>query len=213
MFDTRLQPLLMRVLDLPARGLVALGISANAITLVGLGFGGLAFAAISFGWMQTGLGFILANRLCDGLDGAVARRVGATDFGSYLDIVCDFLFYAGIPLAFALADSSNAVPAAFIIFTFMGTSSSFLAFAILAAKRGSTLNQAMKASPHKGFYYAGGVAEGGETLVFLLLICLLPNWFAILAIGFGILCMITTYGRVRMAATVFDQHPSNRGDM
>ena len=39
---------------------------------------------------------ILLNRVMDGLDGAVARHAGATDFGGYLDIVCDFLFYSGV---------------------------------------------------------------------------------------------------------------------
>lgn len=208
MFDSRLQPLLRRILDLPARGLVKLGISANAITLVGLSLGGLAFIAISFGWMMTGLGFIIANRLCDGLDGAVARRVGPTPFGSYLDIVCDFVFYAAIPLGFAVADSSNALAAAFVIFSFMGTSSSFLAFAILAAKHGITDDKVKSvtatATKGKGFYYAGGAAEGAETIVFLLLICLLPDWFAIIAIGFGILCLVTTFGRLRIAAALFD---------
>jgi phosphatidylglycerophosphate synthase len=40
----------------------------------------------------------------------VARRTGLSDFGGYLDIVCDFVFYAAVPLGFALADpSGNAV--------------------------------------------------------------------------------------------------------
>ena len=210
----------MRVMDVPAGMLVGLGATANAITALGGIFGGVAFVCISIGWMEGGLGFILANRLCDGLDGAVARRVGTTDFGGFLDIVVDFIFYAAMPLAFALYDPSNAVPAAFVIFTFMGTGASFLAFAIIAGKRGiktDALSPAMNFGGMRGgirgkaFYYASGLAEGGETFLFLCLICLFPSWFAIIAIGFGVLCLVTTAGRIRMAARVFSQ-PIREGD-
>ena len=212
----------MRVLDVPAGMLVGLGATANAITALGGIFGGVAFVCISIGWMEGGLGFILANRLCDGLDGAVARRVGTTDFGGFLDIVVDFIFYAAMPLAFAIYDSSNAVAAAFVIFTFMGTGASFLAFAIIAGKRGikaDVLSHALGFGATRGvgirgkaFYYASGLAEGGETFLFLCLICLLPNWFAILAIGFGVLCLATTAGRIRMAARVFSQPRERQGE-
>ena len=76
----------MRVMDVPAGMLVGLGATANAITAFGGIFGGVAFVCISIGWIEGGLGFILANRLCDGLDGAVARRVGTTDFGGFLGL-------------------------------------------------------------------------------------------------------------------------------
>ena len=79
---------------------------------------------------------IIANRVCDGLDGAVARSAGGTDLGAYLDITLDFLFYSAVPFAFAVADPANAMAAAFLIFSFVGTGSSFLAFAIIAQKRG-----------------------------------------------------------------------------
>lgn len=214
----------MRVLDVPAGMLVGLGATANAITALGGIFGGAAFVCISFGWMEGGLGFILANRLCDGLDGAVARRVGATDFGGFLDIVVDFIFYAAMPLAFAIYDSSNAVAAAFVIFSFMGTGASFLGFAIIAGKRGMNIDALSQSHVlgfgatrgggirGKAFYYASGLAEGGETFLFLCLICLLPNWFAIIAIAFGVLCLVTTAGRIRMAARVFSQPRQRQGD-
>jgi hypothetical protein len=70
------------------------------------------------------------------------RRGGAadpqpTDRGAFLDITLDFLFYASIPLAFALADpAANALPAAVLLAAFIGTGSSFLAFAVLAERRG-----------------------------------------------------------------------------
>jgi len=48
------------------------------------------------------------NRLCDGLDGVVARITDKqTDFGGYLDIVCDFIVYAAIPIGLAASEPNN----------------------------------------------------------------------------------------------------------
>ena len=161
----------------------------------------MAFVAVALGYYHLGLCFILANRLADGLDGAVARESGATDLGGYLDIVIDFLFYASIPLGFAVAEPDHALAAAFLIFTFIGTASSFLAFAVVAAKRG--LESEMRG--RKSFYFLGGLTEGVETLGFLVIICLAPTWFAWLAVIFGLMCLITTATRIFMAYDAFSE--------
>jgi len=145
------------------------------------------------------LAAILLNRLADGVDGAVARRTHLTDLGGYLDIVCDFVFYAAAPLGFALARPENAVPAAFLIFSFAGTGSSFLAFAILAAKRGL----ATAARGRKSFYHLGGLTEGSETIALFVMVCLAPGAFPLLAWGFGALCWIITASRILGAAATF----------
>jgi hypothetical protein len=62
----------------------------------------------------------------------------------------------------------------------------------MAAKRGIANDQLGR----KSLYYLGGLAEGTETILFLVLACLLPNWFTALALGFGAICWITTFGRV-----------------
>ena len=140
-----------------------------------------------------GLALLLLNRLCDGLDGAVARRRGVTDLGGFLDIVLDFLIYAAVPFAFALADpAANALPGAFLIFSFMGTGSSFLAYAIMAAKRGI----ATELRGRKSLYYLGGLTEGTETIVAFVLACLWPAWFPLIAWTFGALCWLTTATRI-----------------
>jgi len=110
-----------------------------------------------------------------------------------LDVSLDFLFYASIPLAFALAEPAhNALPAAVLIYSFIGTASTFLAFAVLAAKRGL----ASTAFPGKGFYYLGGLTESAETMAVFVLMCLMPAWFAALAYGFAALCALTTVTRI-----------------
>ena len=54
----------------------------------------------------------------------MARLTAPTDRGAFLDITLDFLFYASIPLAFAVADpAANALPAAVLLAAFIGTGS------------------------------------------------------------------------------------------
>ena len=39
---------------------------------------------------------IILNRVCDALDGAIARNSQVTDFGVFLDATLDYIFYAGV---------------------------------------------------------------------------------------------------------------------
>ncbi|MFZ9633738.1 MAG: CDP-alcohol phosphatidyltransferase family protein, partial [Alphaproteobacteria bacterium] len=146
----------------------------------------------AYGW---GLGLLLASRLADGLDGAVARRTHTTDRGAFLDITLDFLFYASVPLGFAIADpAANALAAAVLLASFVGTGSSFLAFAILAERRGIEAGRA----PAKGFFHLGGLTEAGETLACFAAMCLWPGLFAWLALGFAALCALTAATRIAL---------------
>jgi phosphatidylglycerophosphate synthase len=192
-FDGRAIRLLRPVLDSAARRLAARGIGADAVTWAGFAFGTSGALAIAYQNPTFGLVLVLASRLCDGLDGAVARQTTPTDRGAFLDITLDFLFYASVPLAFAVADpAANALAAAVLLAAFIGTGSSFLAFAALAAKRGIT----SVAYPKKGIYYLGGLTEAGETLACFAAMCLWPSKFAALAYGFAALCLLTLATRV-----------------
>jgi hypothetical protein len=134
-----------------------MGVAADGMTIVGLGVGLGAAAAIATQRFGVGLLLLGLSRLFDGLDGAVARSSAPTDRGGYLDIVCDFAFYAAIPLAFAFADAArNALPAAALLAGFVVTGTSFLAFATVAAKRGLETT----AQGRKSFFYSFGVMEG-----------------------------------------------------
>lgn len=190
MIDAAILPVQRAVLHSPAGWLASRGVRADTITLTGFCIGLLAIPALALGWYLLALGLIALNRLADGLDGAVARAGGqASDRGAFLDIALDFVFYALVPLGFALADpSANALPAVVLIVGFVGTGSSFLAFAAIAGQRGVTAAR----FPAKGIYYLGGLTEGFETVVFFALICLFPDWFAPLAYGFAAACAITT---------------------
>lgn len=189
-FATRLiQPAVMRL----AHTLARQGVSANQLSFTGFALGLVAALLIAQQAYLAGLVGILASRLCDGLDGAVARATQPTDRGGFLDITLDFMFYAAIPLAFAFADpAANALPAAVLLCAFMGTGSSFLAFAVIAAKR----NMASTACPDKSFYFLGGLTEATETLGFFVAMCLWPQHFAALAWVFAGLCALTTLTRL-----------------
>jgi phosphatidylglycerophosphate synthase len=194
--DARLRRLIDPPLDRLSAPLAAHGLSANAVTVAGFVIGLGAVAAIAGRLYFLGLGLLLLNRLFDGLDGAVARRRGLTDLGGFLDIVLDFLIYAAVPFAFAVADpAANALAAAFLIFSFVGTGSSFLAFAIMAAKRGI----ASDLRGRKSLYYLGGLTEGAETIGALVLACLWPALFPWIALAFGLLCWLTTATRIAVA--------------
>ncbi len=199
MLDRAAIRVLKPALEGAGRWLAQRGIHADAVTLAGFILGLAAAAAIATGSPRVGLGLIGASRLCDGLDGAVARCRGPTDRGAFLDIVLDFLFYASVPLAFAFADpAANALPAALLLASFIGTGSSFLAFAVMAERRGLT----SAAFPAKGLYYLGGLTEAGETLACFALMCLLPQHFGAIAVVFAALCGLTTLARVAQGAAL-----------
>ncbi len=193
MLDRHIVPLIKPAIDALARRLVKAGAKADHVTLLAFVVGIIAAVFIVFQSYGAGAIMILLSRLCDALDGAVARQTEATDAGGFLDISLDFLFYASIPLAFAVASPvANALPAAVLLAAFMGTGSSFLAFAALAAKRGlENIDY-----PHKSFYFLGGLAEATETLLFFMAICLWPAHFAVLAYLYAAVCCVTIATRI-----------------
>ena len=192
MFDAQLRPSIDRLLNPIGRGLVTLGVTANQVTMIGAVFGLIASGCVAAGLFYPALWFVIANRVIDGLDGAVARASRSSDFGGYLDIVSDFIFYSAIPLAFAVAQPETALAAAFLIFSFIGTATSFLGFAILAEKHHVTTQIHGK----KAFYYLGGLTEGTETILLFLAMLVWPDYFSAMAIIFGILCWVTTGTRI-----------------
>ena len=174
-------------------------ISANTITLAGFAVGAMVVPLLCLKLYSAAMAVILVNRFFDGLDGAVARKCGPTNLGSYLDITCDFIFYSVVIMGFALAaPENNGLAAAFLIFSFIGTGSSFLAFAAAAEKQGISSD----AQGLKAFYYLGGLTEGTETILFFIIICMYPEYFPLLAVVLGSICWITVLGRFGSAFTL-----------
>ena len=183
------------------RWLAARGASANGVTLAGLALGLAAAGLIAVGWSGVWVALVLlASRLADGLDGAVARARGKTDFGGFLDIVCDFAFYGAVPLAFVLHDpGANGVAGAFLLFSFYVNAATFLGYAVLAEKHGLE----SRSRGEKSLYFTAGLMEGTETILTFVVLSLWPTAFAPLAWVFGVLCLVTATARVLLAARTF----------
>jgi len=202
MFDNTVRRWIDPPINKIAIRLAALGISANQVTVFGFLTGAMAAVAIALEYYYVGLVIILISRLADGLDGAVARVNEKTDLGGFLDITLDFFFYGMIPLAFVFANpAANAVAGATLIFTFYTTGASFLAFALIAEKRGATESE----RGSKSLVYTTGLAEATETIAIFILFCIFPDWFSVIAYGFAALCLVTVAARIWLAVQTFSE--------
>lgn len=202
MLDSYARKLIDPPLDRIGRALASRGVTADGVTLFGLALGLLAAAMIALGVPGLALIPLLASRIADGLDGAVARATRKTDFGGYLDITADFLFYGAIPMAFVWhAPALNGAAGAFLLASFYFNGASFLGYAVLAEKHGDTTS----AQGQKSLYYSNGILEGTETIVFFGLLCLLPAYFAPLGWVFGGLCFLTATLRIYAAKQIYTQ--------
>ena len=205
MMDGAARNLIQPGLDRAGNWLAGHGVKADHITLfaclLGIGAAGL----IAAGYMITALLVMAASRICDGLDGSVARATQKTDFGGFLDITLDFVFYGAIPLGFVLHDpSANGLAGAALIFSFYVNGASFLAYAVVAEKRGlSTVAHGVKS-----IYFTTGLAEASETFFVFALFCLWPAWFSPVAWVFAIICLYTALSRIVQARAEFPNEAS-----
>ena len=200
MLDRMALKLVKPALDAAARRLAARGITADQVTLAGFGLGLLAALLVATGYSMIAILPLLANRALDGVDGALARLSASSERGAFLDISLDFVFYAAIPLGFAFAaPEENALAAAVLLAAFVVTGTSFLAFAVMAEKRGLKST----AYPSKAFYYLGGLTEGTETIACFIAMCLWPQHFAGLAWAYAGLCAVTSATRLHAGWKMF----------
>jgi phosphatidylglycerophosphate synthase len=192
MFDIWLRRHLDPALDRIGGGIAKSGISANSVTLAGAVVGvGAAVSVAQQQWLA-GLMLIVANRILDGLDGAVARHTKPTAWGGYVDSLADYVFYIAVPLGFAWANPANVWPALLLMSSFTLTAVSFLALAAILAGRDLGHSQ-------KSFTYTTGFMEGGETIAAFVLMCIFPQYFPALATVFAGLCLVTVSQRLWLA--------------
>lgn len=168
--------------------LAKIGVSANMVSISGFVIGMLAINFLAMNMYFWALLCILANRIGDALDGAVAKVKGKTAFGVFLDACLDYIFYAGIILGFALADAGNATAAAFLLFGFTASACAMLAYSTIAYGQKSNADEALSESP----FYLGGLAQGAETITVLVILCLIPGWFVPAAGILGCWCLAKT---------------------
>jgi phosphatidylglycerophosphate synthase len=201
MFDGIARGMVTGSLDKAGRKLARRGITANAMTFLGLILGLGCALSVIMRWDLLALALLAANRIADGLDGAIARAGAISVRGGFLDITFDFIFYGSIPLAFALRDPQIfALPAVILLASFYANGASFLAYAAAAAE----LGMKTKGRGVKSLYYTAGLVEGSETIVFFIAFILFPHWFPVLAYIFASLCFLTCISRILLAWRIFD---------
>ena len=193
MLDKHVIPIVKPPLKKAAGVLQRAGVTADQVSVAGFALGMFGVVMVATENYTIALLMLFLNRLADGLDGELARLKQPTEAGGFLDITLDFIFYAAFPLGYAFANPvSNAIPAAILITTFVGTGASFLAFSSMADKRDIQHPD----FAYKGFYYLNGLAEGTETIICFVLMCLLPVYFPLIAGVFAFICVLTTINRV-----------------
>lgn len=199
MLDAVLRPVINPPLAVLARGFVAAGVKADHVTWAGFGLGMAGAVLLAVQLYIPALVLICLNRLADGLDGAIARQTKLTDYGGFIDIALDFIFYSAVVLGMALGRPDEALYGAFLLWCFFGPATTFLAYAIFAAKHGITT----ELRGAKSLYYLGGLSEGTETFLTFILFCLFPAWFPVVCIIYGLMCLITAGTRIYAAWDAF----------
>jgi len=200
MMDGSARKIIQPGLDKVGIWLAARGVKADHVTLFACLVGLAAAGLIAGGYMIMALMLVIVSRVCDGLDGSVARASQKTDFGGYLDITLDFVFYGAVPLAFVVYDpAANALAGSALIFSFYVNGASFLAYAIVAEKRGLSTT----ARGVKSIYFTTGLAEASETYIVFGIFCLWPAWFAPVAWMFAAVCLYTALSRIVQARAEF----------
>ena len=200
MLDGRLKRHLDPLLTRLGARLAGWGVTANGVTYLAFAVGLASALAIALGHTWWGLALLLLSRLGDGLDGAVARQTGSTDFGGLIDIVLDFAFYGVIPFAFIVLDpAANAIAGGLLLLSFYINGASFLAYAIVAEKRGETTEQ----RGAKSIYFTTGLAEATETYLAFAVVCLWPGAFPTTATVFAVICFYTAASRLVLARRAF----------
>ena len=200
MIDQYLIKILKPLLNYLASFFYSMGINANYISFAGLALSFMSFLLILNEFFIVALFVFLLGRILDGVDGNLANKTSITEFGGFIDIVCDFISYSIIPLAFILNDNSNAIFGSILLTTFFGTSSTFFGIAIFENKK--TINK----NSGKSFFYIGGFMGGAVTILFLSLMFLFPDKFNLIALIFSILCILSTIERIYYAFSILERN-------
>ncbi len=198
MLDSTVRPVLAPVLDRTAERLDRIGFSPAALTGVGLAMGiAGCLAAADERWLPA-LALWLANRLFDGLDGALARRRGPSDLGGMLDFVADSVVYAGFPIAVAIALPDARIAAVVLLGTYLVNNIALLSYSSILEKQG------LPGGDGRSLRFTSGLTEGTETVICYSLVCLLPGRAAAIFWIFAAMVAVTIAQRIRMAVKTLD---------
>ncbi len=112
------------ILDAVVRGLARIGLTPNALTLIGFGFMCAIGVVLASGNLALGGALIIAGGIFDALDGSLARLTHrVTKFGAFLDSVTDrfaegALFFG---ILYAFLERGMIFVAYLVFFTLLGS--------------------------------------------------------------------------------------------
>jgi len=185
---------------LPARILAKGGVTGNVLTASGLCVGALCLVAVALGLNLLALVLWLLNRLLDGLDGEVARlRSESSEFGTFVDIMADFLVYGGFLVALAVQhqDARLALVALFFAYYLNGTAFLALSGILERLKR--------ERQTDRGLHFRRSLTEGFETIVAGALFLLLPEHVSTIAWIFAGMVLFSAAQRLHDGWRILNQ--------
>jgi CDP-diacylglycerol---glycerol-3-phosphate 3-phosphatidyltransferase len=130
-------------------GALALRITANTVTVIGLLITTAAAVLVTQGWLIVGAIILVFGSLLDAVDGALARASGGgTAFGSFLDSTLDrageAILYLGVAGYFLATSESPTVP---VLLAMLALAGSFLVSYSRARAEGIGVSAAVGLAP------------------------------------------------------------------
>lgn len=205
MLDTAARRFTGPLLDRAAGPIATIGVSATTVTAIGWAAGATACVAVARGAWDLALALWLLNRVLDGLDGALARQVGATDLGGFLDIVADFSIYSGFVLALAIEVPAARLACVALLVAYYVSGTALLALSSMLERRRLEQHRDVRS-----LRFVGGLAEGTETVIAYALITILPQHAETIVWIFTAAVAITAVQRVIEGAMTLRPRPSVR---
>jgi phosphatidylglycerophosphate synthase len=183
MLDSTVRRIASPSLDAVAGALQGMGLRANAITGAGFVFGLIAIVAIALDGHLLGFLMLILHRLCDGVDGPLARRTtGPTPYGGFLDSALRPIIYAGVPFGFAVAHPGDALGAVFFLLGLVAT---------IATQVAAGTHTIARPEKFGSFPFSPIIMEHTEIFICFALMCLMPSAFTPFAFFFGFLCFVS----------------------
>lgn len=194
MLDNLFRHIKDRLLNPLARPLRA--VSPITLTLIALIIGLLGIGLISQNWYWGGLLCWWLNRFLDGLDGTVARiHHKQSDWGGYLDILADFVIYAGLPIALVAGQPAltGYLALACLLGSFYVNTASWMYLAAILEKRNQGSSSRGELTT---VTMPTGLIGGTETIIFYSAFLLWPMYHLPLFTLMTVLVSLTILQRV-----------------
>lgn len=201
MLDRFIIPLTEKILEPMGPGLFRIGLTPERLCFLGFVLGLAAALFAGAGAFYIALGLFILNRLADGLAESSGRAGGVTKAGRYLEIALGFIVYGAIALSFAFAGGGNALISAILMFSLLIWSGASLAYA--GVGRGLKIQKDVS-----GIFLldlGAGLIGTTEMALGMILLLLVPDFFAAIGILLSGLLILNTVFRVFKARLVFQE--------